>query len=215
MESKKVLENLIISGIYFLQDKTLLEEILSFQESINEKIDKIVSSEKFACEKGCYYCCIGWEVKGSIPEILLLIKELNAFPEEKREEIAERLEEYKLLEKKEDIPCPLLENNLCVAYKGRPFVCRTYSSYDKKLCEEKREFIFPDIVEKALDTVNKETSLVEEPFNYLFNTKIPITEISFDKENKLFFLNLAETVYIHPSKEYIKVKAGKYAKMYL
>ena len=215
MESKKVLENLIISGIYFLQDKTLLEEILSFQEGINKKIDKIVSSEKFACEKGCYYCCIGWEVKGSIPEILLLIKELNTLPEKRREKIAKRLEEYKLLEEKEDTPCPFLENNLCVAYKGRPFVCRTYSSYDKKLCEEKKEFVFPEIVEKALNIVNKETSFIEEPFSYLFNTKIPITEISFDKNNKLFFLNLAETVYIFPYKENVRVKAGKYAKMYL
>ncbi len=215
MKSKKVLENLIISGIYFLQEKSLLQEILSFQEDINEKIDKIVSSEKFACEKGCYHCCIGWEVKGSIPEILLLMKELNALPERKREEIAKHLEEYKLLEKKEDIPCPLLDNNLCVAYKGRPFVCRTYSSYDKKLCEEKKEFVFPDIVEKALNIVDEEISLVEEPFKYLFNTKIPITEISFDKENKLFFLNLAETVYICPTKVKIEIEAGKYAKMYL
>ncbi len=215
MKSKKVLENLIISGIYFLQEKSLLQEILFFQENINEKIDKIVSSEKFACEKGCYHCCIGWEVKGSIPEILLLIKELNALPERKREEIDKRLEEYKTLKNKEDIPCPLLDKNLCAAYKGRPFVCRTYSSYDKKLCEEKKEFIFPEIVEKALDVVDEETSLIEEPFNYLFNTKIPITEISFDRKNKLFFLNLAETVYIYPKKEKVEVKTGKYAKMYL
>ncbi len=212
---KDVLQNIVLSGIYFLQEKSLIKELLDFQEEINKKIDNTIKKENFACEKGCFYCCIGWEVKGTIPEVLLFIKELNVLEEKKRVEIYEKLQEYKDISNKENIPCPFLENGLCVAYSGRPFVCRTYSSYDKSLCEKKETFQFPDIVEKALDIVKEEITLVEEPFNTLFETKIPLTEISFDKNNKYFYLNLGETVYIYPLKNTIQIKPGMYAKKYM
>ncbi|NPA53160.1 MAG: YkgJ family cysteine cluster protein [Aquificae bacterium] len=212
---KEVLHQIVLSGIYFLQEESLLEELLEFQENINRKIDSLFKKENFACEKGCFFCCIGWEVKGIIPEVLLFIRELNALEEKKRVKIYEKLQEYKDIPNKENIPCPFLESGLCVAYSGRPFVCRTYSSYDKALCEKKETFQFPDIIGKALDIVKEEVSLVESPFNTLFETKIPLTQISFDKTNKYFYLNLGETAYIYPLKNKTNIQAGLYSQKYL
>ncbi len=211
----EVLQNIILSGIYLLQDNTLLADILEYQEEINKDVEELLKKEHFACGKGCYFCCIGWDVKGTISEAFLFVKGLNSLEVEKRELLNQKLENYRSTQKSEDILCPFLENSLCISYEGRPFVCRTYSSYDKTLCEDKKRFEFPPVVEKALEIVDKKVSILEEPFKTLFETKIPFSQISFDKKRQLFYINLGDTAHIYPQEEGSLIEKGLYAKKYM
>jgi Fe-S-cluster containining protein len=211
----EVLQNIILSGIYLLQDNNLLTDILEYQEEINKDVEELLKKEPFACEKGCYFCCTGWDVKGTIPEALLFVKGLNSLEVEKRRWLNKKLENYRGTQKSEDTLCPFLENGLCISYKGRPFVCRTYSSYDKTLCENKKSFEFPPVVEKALEIVDKKVSILEEPFKTLFETKIPFSQISFDKKRQLFYINLGDTAHIYPQEEGFLIEKGLYAKKYM
>ncbi len=205
---KKILENLVLAGIYFLKDKKLLEEVLEYQKQINREIDRIMENKKFACEKGCYYCCTDWDVKGSIPEVILFFREINSLPVEKRKTLKEKLHQKSLF-------CSFLEDGLCLSYNGRPFICRTYASFDKKICEEQKEFVFPEEVEKALNIVKEKISLLEEPFKTLFDIKIPFKKMAFDPEEDLFFINIGDTVLVYPKKDKIIIKPGMYAEKFM
>ncbi len=209
-----MIEELILNGLYFLKDKEALEEIINFQKSQYRYIDSKLSKENFACKKGCYYCCIGWKVNATLPEILLIIQGLNNLSEKKRVDVYKRLKEF---EKEKDItlkPCPFLEEKLCIIYENRPFICRTYVSYDENLCKNKISFTFPDIVEKLVEYTKKQMNSIDEFFQPFFRAKIDITQISFNKDGKAFYLNLADTVHIYPFEDQIILETGKLGKEY-
>ncbi len=177
----------------------LIDEIVEFQKNIHRRVDRLVSNQKgLACKKGCDYCCYGWEVKATIPELFLMVKQLNSLTEEKRVKIYKDLKDYTQKPHDEWKKCPFLENSLCAIYDARPFVCRTYSSYDESLCKEKKEFTFPKFIKDAVEIVKNEENKITEELKPLFETKASILNIQFDEEDKLFYINLLNRLIIKP-----------------
>ncbi|NPA58309.1 MAG: YkgJ family cysteine cluster protein [Aquificae bacterium] len=211
------LEQLIIASAHLLRQPQLVEELIEYQKEIHRKVDREVSAEEgLACGKGCTHCCYGWLVKMTVPEALYMLRELNSLPERKREKLAEKLERYALVEDYTNVPCPMLEGELCAVYPARPYICRTYTSYDRKACENGEKIRFPEFVEEITKKVKvpmEET--VEPPFDVLFKTRLPITAINYDWQKGRFFLNLASTVRIIPMREGVVVEPLEYAKKYL
>lgn len=109
-----------------------------FYLNLSQTLAKIDSS-RFACRKGCYYCCISW-VAASAPELLYLLGHL---PRDRSREIRDNLSAAFAITKdiaaeerlKMKTPCPMLRDNLCSIYEIRPLVCRTLVSYDATACE--------------------------------------------------------------------------------
>jgi Fe-S-cluster containining protein len=224
----KELENLITSALILYQNLELVEDIFAFQTELNKKIDETfpISLQKegvnIDCQEGCAYCCYGWEVKGNIAEIIVLINSLNSLKLEIRKEIFQKIKEYpKNSQNLENIPCPLLdlENNLCMVYNSRPFVCRLYVSEDVKKCKNKEQIVFPESVEFITKNIKiPSEEIISDELKPLFNTKISITSINFDENRGLFFLNIANTIelYIYPEKSKIKIEVekGEYLKKF-
>ncbi|WP_297453378.1 YkgJ family cysteine cluster protein [Persephonella sp.] len=211
------LENLILAAAGIYRQPELVDEIITLQEELNQQIDKQINKQKgLDCQKGCSYCCYGWNVQMTIPEMLMIIKDLNSFPPGKRRRIADRIYEFSNQTDYEGVACPLLEDNLCLVYESRPFICRTYSSYDVSLCENRKKFVFPPFVEEIIkNVVLPFEENIEEPFRTLFETKVPISNIKFDYYRDLFYLNLANTIKIVPIHEKIEIIPLEFAKKYL
>ncbi len=204
-----MIEKLLEVCAYFYQDKEILNEILDFQIDIYNLIESSLKKEKFDCKEGCYYCCLGWKVNATLPEILILIDGLNLLPFTKREEIYRKLNSFKKEKVKYYTPCPLLEDSRCVVYHYRPMICRLYSSYDSKLCENKIKFEFPEIVQDTTYKIKKKIDLIEDFFKPFFETKIYITEIKFDNTKKLFYLDMFSILKIFVQDGKIKIEKGE------
>ena len=192
------LQDIFTAFIYIVNQPQILEDIEDYQKNIHEKVSKAVQSQKgLACEKGCACCCYGWQVKLTFAELFLFLKALNKLDNSLKKEIVQKLEKFKE-RYDENTPCPFLINNLCSVYEARPFVCRTFSSYDKKLCEKKITFEFPSFIEDIIKNIviPMENSITEE-FKILFNTKTAITNIQFDKEKEVFYVNIFDFVKIY------------------
>ena len=198
MDSNEI-SKLIYAVSILKNQPELVDEIVSFQESLNSKIDDLVKKKKgLVCKKGCDYCCYGWEVKATIPELFVMVKYLNQLPEKTRQNLHTELKDY--LNQPEDLwkKCPFLQDHLCTIYNGRPFVCRTYSSYDENICKEKREFTFPEFVEDAVKLVEKEEEKITEELRPLFQARTSIRNIQFDPIDGMFFINLFDIITVKP-----------------
>lgn len=121
-----------VAEMYAIVD-LMINSLENFAQSHNREI---------ACRKGCGWCCH--------QPVFAMDYELNYlnnfisknFGEGKREEIRKRAlekreklkgtEGEKLLNSKH--PCPLLENDACLAYPARPMACRIYLSTNLKSC---------------------------------------------------------------------------------
>ncbi len=192
------LQDIFTALIYIVNQPQILEDIEEYQENIHKKVSKAVQDQKgLACEKGCTYCCYGWQVKLTFAELFLFLKALNKLDNSKKKEIAQKLEKFKE-GYDENTPCPFLITNLCSVYEARPFVCRTYSSYDKKLCEEKTTFEFPSFIEDIIrDIIIPMEDSITEEFKVLFKTKTSIKNVKFDKKNEVFYVNIFDFVKIY------------------
>ncbi len=221
----KELENLIISSLILYREPEIIAEILGFQKNLNESIDtkfkEFLSEEntKTACDKGCAYCCYDWEVKGNISEIILLIYGLNSLNNKDKEIIHSKIKEK--LDNLKDKPCPMLnlESNTCYIYDYRPYICRLYVSDDVNKCKSKEDIIFPEAVKKITENVKiPNEEMITDELKPLFNTKISVYSISYDKQKNLFYLNIAETInlYVFPENQDLKIEIteGKYLKKY-
>jgi Fe-S-cluster containining protein len=108
-----------------------------FYSNLSETLSKIDAS-RFACKKGCSYCCTSW-VAASTPEILYLLAQL---PPDRSPEIKENISKAYSTTKGLDAgtrqrmrtPCPMLQDDSCSVYQVRPLVCRTLVSYDWTTC---------------------------------------------------------------------------------
>ena len=211
------MKELIISAVYILNNPEILQDIFEFQKELNLEIDKAVLSQKeLACKKGCSYCCYEWDVRLNITELLYLLSYLNNLPPEKRLSINERLQKFKKISDYRGIPCPFLENNFCVVYEARPYICRTFSSYDVSLCERKEKFEFPSFIEEITRNIKVPyESQITEEFKPLFETKTTISNINFDEKDVLFYIDLVDVVRIYSKNNKIFVEPLILAKKYL
>jgi Fe-S-cluster containining protein len=94
------------------------------------------------CTKGCAWCC-HQPVFANNFELQYLTNHIRLhFPPEKVSEIMERAKaknsRVASLNKKQMLnhksPCPLLENDACLAYKARPMACRIYLATQVDTC---------------------------------------------------------------------------------
>jgi Fe-S-cluster containining protein len=209
-------EDLLIAFILIYKNPELFEEVIEFQRDLNQHIDdKLKLDTRIACEKGCSYCCYGWEVKLTFSELLDFIKSLNNLPDYEKIKTAKRLEDYKRLKDITNQPCPFLDNDLCVVYLSRPFVCRAFSSYDKNLCITKTPFEFPLILGQIIEDIKEKINILSDEFIPLFNTKTSVKNINFNHKDKNFFVNLFDTFILTSENGSIILKPYKLAEKFI
>jgi Fe-S-cluster containining protein len=209
-------EDLLIAFILIYKNPELFEEVIEFQRDLNQHIDdKLKLDTRIACEKGCSYCCYGWEVKLTFSELLDFIKSLNNLSNDEKIKTAKRLEDYKRLKDITNQPCPFLDNNLCVVYPSRPFVCRTFSSYDKNLCKTKTPFEFPPILDQIIEDIKEKINTLSDEFIPLFNTKTSVKNINFNHKDNNFFVNLFDTFVLTSENGNLKLKPHKLAEKFI
>jgi Fe-S-cluster containining protein len=153
----------------YLQEKITLENLLALSGNIYESIDGLMNSfisrcgkerKNVDCRKGCSICCC--QAVLALPyEILFLFdhisknlsgKEIQAVMERAylRDKVTKRMKVMEFLHYKS--PCPLLINDICIAYSARPMACRTYISSSREGCLNEYHNpadhdIFPDLYE--------------------------------------------------------------------
>jgi len=134
----------------------LIDSFLKFSENHKVKPD---------CKKGCGYCC-HQPVFANSYEIEYLGNYIREnFTESQQQEILKRAKEKTNktghLSKKElqnfKFPCPLLRNNICIAYPARPLACRIYLSTQLSSCihffeDPKDEKEYPQLLDFPLRT---------------------------------------------------------------
>lgn len=105
-------------------------------------IDSLDTSQ-VACRKGCWHCCTNM-VSAKIPEVLALAAYIREnWDHEQRNELGARLSQYEEASarvptgQREALlraPCPLLKDEVCIAYEVRPLACRGMNSADVSAC---------------------------------------------------------------------------------
>ncbi len=129
---------------------------IAFQE-LDRLIEDAVKEKRVACEKGCYFCCLGVVLLLSKAEITLLAEFLNSLPLKERKKLGSRFRKYVKVcvdTFKEvggysfdkiplvsslyinELPCPFLEEGECKVYPVRPAMCRLTLSENKQACEK-------------------------------------------------------------------------------
>jgi Fe-S-cluster containining protein len=98
------------------------------------KLPPAARGAELACKAGCTYCCHN-VVMATAPEIFLLAGELRA-----RHDagfvagVAGRCDAVAATAGVRRNPCPLLHDDLCSVYEGRPSVCRKHNSLAVDAC---------------------------------------------------------------------------------
>lgn len=93
-------------------------ELVGKVDDLCRRIESEFSGD-LACRKGCSGCCrhlsLFWV------EAVALALTLEGCSEAEAERIRARAVQHR-----PDDPCPLLENDACLLYEGRPIICRTH-----------------------------------------------------------------------------------------
>jgi hypothetical protein len=99
---------------------------------------KHIFETHIACARGCAHCCTVW-VEASPPEVFYAVAAMDPMV---RARALGAVEEtcsqtaglpYEARDSMR-VPCPLLENDACSDYSGRPIACRTAVSTDADVC---------------------------------------------------------------------------------
>lgn len=122
---------------------------------IDAEAEEFSATERQDCRKGCNYCCHRM-IFASVPEVLAVIGELDAWPSGDRTRLSERLEFHNSLassHRSEGFlrfrePCPFLLDGDCSIYAVRPYMCRTTVSVEAGLCKIQREDVDSGVVRK-------------------------------------------------------------------
>lgn len=149
--------------------------VINVARDLHKQIDNLVDIIKskgveFACKKGCSLCC-NIRVEALAPEVFYIARVIKSklSDDELVEMIAKlkshakkakdlRLEEY-------DIPCPMLENDICSIYDIRPAMCRKYNSLDSAVCSS-----LDSKVPESMELVVK-TGMIGKGFSEAFENK--------------------------------------------
>jgi len=95
-------------------------------------IDRIMQADinpHLTCKRGCSHCC-------TIP-VAVCAPEAHLIAQHTRRNLDLSEEEPLTAEQNADAPCVFLKNNECSIYEVRPYVCRTFGSFeDPKYCAE-------------------------------------------------------------------------------
>lgn len=128
-------------------EEALAMGIEQLYSAIDGLIDSLLQQAKrnrvvVDCTKGCAWCC-HQPIFAHTFEIQYLANQVRkVLPAEKVDELRKRATtknyQVKTLQEKEMLhyksPCPLLENNACIAYHARPMACRIYLSTNVASC---------------------------------------------------------------------------------
>lgn len=100
-----------------------------------------------ACGEGCAHCCIGIEVHVNALEVLCIVDHVShTLTHSDLVELVKRTSAVDTEKKgareagteRPRFTCPLLVDNRCSVYDVRPFVCRSFNSYDALTCEQRK-----------------------------------------------------------------------------
>jgi Fe-S-cluster containining protein len=118
-----------------LLDSTLLQRgsrAAAYAENLIDMTSAAHVTERVDCAKGCAHCCTAY-VSTTLPEVFHLAQavrnDLAATTRVKNTAATYRASGVS------DLPCPILDNNICAAYANRPGVCRTVMSVSVAACE--------------------------------------------------------------------------------
>lgn len=113
----------------------LMEFLYSNISKASERLKAIPT----ACGRGCSHCCYSPWVDANPAEVLFAVKSMD--PERRRlsmesvQTVSEQTRGKSPDERAAIVaPCPLLEDEACSIYAGRPVVCRSMVSEDSGLC---------------------------------------------------------------------------------
>jgi Fe-S-cluster containining protein len=158
-----------------------IAEIKAFQAQTGlEYGQKLYREFSLSCTKGCAYCC-HHPFLITIVEGMILYQYLashgyltssfrKALKKNRSKTLGLSFEVWLL----SNIPCPLLENNECVAYEARPLHCRvTYSRGDPLMCHSHElrygTLLFPNekIITEYNQTLQAKLKRLELPQNLM------------------------------------------------
>ncbi|MBW1694541.1 MAG: YkgJ family cysteine cluster protein [Deltaproteobacteria bacterium] len=126
-----------------------LDLALKALKQTDNAIHKFVSQESLPepldCKPGCHYCCYNLPVV-TPPEALLMGHYVEqTFTDQEKKEITGRIDKilnriarfspYEIAMMRHELPCIFLKNEMCMAYKVRPVVCRTCTSTSADHCK--------------------------------------------------------------------------------
>lgn len=118
------------------RDKNNIDAPVRFLHAKVEATLEATRALPIACKKGCSYCCHSW-VSAPAPEVLYVAKRLRAHLLQ-RERVAAAhaatAQQDTLARKRNPVPCPLLEQDICSLYELRPMACRFAASADAGIC---------------------------------------------------------------------------------
>jgi Fe-S-cluster containining protein len=138
-----------LTGKLYVSIDSLMDSFISRCQQEGKNVD---------CRKGCSPCCcqavltlpheilflFGY-IKENLNEMEIKLIRKNAYM---KDEVTKNMKVMEFLYHKS--PCPLLINDICIAYRARPLACRTYISSSRDGCI--REYhnpsdldIFPDL----------------------------------------------------------------------
>jgi len=140
-----------MSGELYDSIDALMESFISRCRKEGKNVD---------CRKGCSICCC--QAVLALPYEVLYVfnylskslsdNDIKALSERAhhRDEVTKNMKVMEFLHYKS--PCPLLVNDICIAYSARPMACRTYISSSREGCVKEYHNpsdhdIFPDLYE--------------------------------------------------------------------
>lgn len=109
-----------------------------FDRSVTQGGDRRTA---LACHGGCSGCCT-IRVAATAPEIFAIARNIRSLPEPGALRLVQRIAAADRVAGGLDprqhmaaaLPCPLMENDLCIAYCLRPLACRGHASFDEEAC---------------------------------------------------------------------------------
>ncbi len=135
---------------------------------------KQIRSIRFACQKGCSYCC-SLRVEVLPPEAFYIAGQIKTWPVDQQVHLINKLEQHVQYADERSFahynrPCPFLNaNGACSIYAVRPHKCRANLSLDVKPCIEIGDGQTDSVLKSAHGKLAIETILFYTNKNLVMN----------------------------------------------